>query len=195
MTSARAVFLDRDGVLVDDVGPLLRSADVRVLPGVVEALALLRDAGFTLVVVSNQTVVSRGLATEADVEALQLDIEAIMARAGAPAIDDFLFCPHHPNATVAAYRETCDCRKPEPGMIQRACVRHGIDPRASVMIGDRPSDVAAGHRAGCRTVWVQTGRHTDAPIETDAPFAVPAPDHVCADLLSAARWVIAQEAA
>lgn len=195
MTGGRAVFLDRDGVLVDDVGPLVRSCDVRVLPGVAEALALLHDAGFTLVVVSNQTAVSRGLATESDVEALQLDIEAKMARVGAPAIDDFLFCPHHPNATIPAYREACDCRKPEPGLIQRACIRHGIDPRASVMIGDRPSDVLAGRRAGCRTVWVQTGRHDDAPIETDVPFTMPTADHVCADLLAAARWVVAQEAA
>ncbi len=195
MTIARAVFLDRDGVLVDDVGPLVRSSDVRVLPGVVEALAILRGAGFSLVVVSNQTAVSRGLASEAEVEALQLDIEAMMARAGAPTIDDFLFCPHHPSATVPTYRDACDCRKPEPGLIQRACVRHGFDPRTCVMIGDRPSDVAAGQRAGCRTVWVQTGRHGDAPIETDVPFALQEPDHVCADLLAAARWIVAQEAA
>jgi D-glycero-D-manno-heptose 1,7-bisphosphate phosphatase len=191
----RAVFLDRDGVLVDDVGPLVRCADVRVLPGVVEALGILRDAGWALVVVSNQTVVARGLASEADVCALQADIADLLLGAGAPALDDFLFCPHHPRATRPSYRVACGCRKPEPGLIRRACHRHGIDATKSVMIGDRPSDVVAGTRAGCRTVWVQTGRHLDAPIETLAPLAPPKPDHVCGDLLAAAHWIVAQEAA
>jgi D-glycero-D-manno-heptose 1,7-bisphosphate phosphatase len=192
---ARAVFLDRDGVLVDDVGPLVRTDDVRVLPDVARALGILHAAGWALVVVSNQTAVARGLASEDDVRALQRDIEARLARAGAPAIDDFLFCPHHPRATDPAYRKVCGCRKPEPGLIQRACERHGIDAHASVMVGDRPSDIAAGRRAGCRTVWLQTGRHADAPIETHEPFATPEPDHVCRDLLAAAHWIAEGEAA
>jgi D-glycero-D-manno-heptose 1,7-bisphosphate phosphatase len=189
VTSARAVFLDRDGVLVDDVGPLVRGSVARVLPGVAEALARLSESGWLLVVVSNQTVVARGLASEADVLAVQREIETMLVDEGAPALDDFLFCPHHPNATVAAYRVDCACRKPHPGMIERACAAHGIDARRSVMIGDRPSDIVAGQRAGCSTVWVQTGRHRDAPIESRVPFAIPTPDHACADLASAARWL------
>lgn len=189
MIGRSAVFLDRDGVLVEDTGALVHADDVRVLPGVVEALVSLREHGHALVVVSNQTVVARGLADEDDVIAVQLAIEASLVAAGAPAFDDFLFCPHHPSATDPAYRVACDCRKPQPGMILRACERHGIDPRRSVMVGDRPSDIAAGARAGCRTVWVQTGRHTDAPIETASPFATPTADHVCDDLRAAARWI------
>ena len=191
----RAVFLDRDGVLVDDVGPLVRREDVRVLPGVADALAMLHAAGWALVVVSNQTAIARGLASEDDVRRLQHEIETRLAGAGAPAIDDFLFCPHHPRATDPAYRAGCTCRKPAPGLIHRACERHGIDPQASVMVGDRPTDVVAGRRAGCRTVWVRTGRHVDAPIESTEPFAMPDPDHICADLLAAARWIVEQEAA
>ena len=191
----KPVFLDRDGVLIADVGPLTAAADIRVLPGVAEALALLHDAGFALVVVSNQTAVARGLASEDDVRALQQEIELRLASAGAPPIDDFLFCPHHPSATDPAYRAACSCRKPEPGLIQLACARHGIDASASVMIGDRPSDVVAGRRAGCRAVWLRTGRHTDRPIETAVPFETPVPHHVCDDLLSAAHWLVAQEAA
>jgi D-glycero-D-manno-heptose 1,7-bisphosphate phosphatase len=189
VTGRSAVFLDRDGVLVEDTGALVHADDVRVLPGVVEALLTLREHGHALVVVSNQTVVARGLADEDDVIALQLAIEASLVAAGAPAFDDFLFCPHHPSATDPAYRVACDCRKPAPGLILRACARHGIDPRRSVMVGDRPSDLAAGARAGCRTVWVKTGRHDDAPIETASPFTAPKADHVCEDLCAAARWI------
>jgi D-glycero-D-manno-heptose 1,7-bisphosphate phosphatase len=189
----RAVFLDRDGVLVDDVGPLVSTDEVRLLPGVAEALEILHAAGFTLVVVSNQTAIARGLASEDDVIEVQREIEARLAAAGAPAIADFLFCPHHPNATRPSYRVACECRKPQPGLIHAACERHGLDAAASVMIGDRPSDIVAGRSAGCRTVWVQTGRHLDPMIEATEPYALPVADHVCSDLLAAARWLVAQE--
>lgn len=182
------VFLDRDGVLVEDIGLLTRASDIRVLPGVVEALTMLRAAGHALVVVSNQTVVARGLLDEAQVEALHDEIERALADAGAPALDGFYFCPHHPHADVAAYRCDCDCRKPSPGLIARACDERGLDAKTAVMVGDRPSDVLAGMRAGCKTVWVETGRHVDAPI-VGAHEDVQ-PDHRCADLLAAARWIV-----
>ncbi len=193
MTRTRAVFLDRDGVLVDDVGPLVRADDIRVLPGVARALAMLHASGWALVVVTNQTAVARGLATQDEVRALQRGIESTLQSQGAPAFDDFLFCPHHPRATDPAYRTDCACRKPQPGLIHAACARHGIDARSSVMVGDRPSDIEAGHGAGCTTVWVQTGRHADAPIEGPggAPFVHRPASHVCADLLGAALWILA----
>lgn len=182
------VFLDRDGVLVEDVGLLTRASDIRVLPGVPEALTMLRDAGHELVVVSNQTVVARGLLDEAQVETLHGEIERALVLAGAPRLDGFYFCPHHPHADVAAYRCECACRKPSPGLIARACDERGLDASTSVMVGDRPSDVLAGTRAGCRTVWVETGRHGDAPIVGAEAHAQP--DHRCADLLAAARWIV-----
>jgi D-glycero-D-manno-heptose 1,7-bisphosphate phosphatase len=185
-----AVFLDRDGVLVEDRGPLVDAAEIRVLPGVAAALRELRAAGHALFVVSNQTVVARGLLDEDGVRALQRDVERALADAGAPALDGFYFCPHHPRADVARYRGTCDCRKPSPGLIARACAEHGLDATASVMIGDRPSDVVAGARAGCRTVWVRTGRHHDAPIVVEGGFEAVTPDHACADLEAAAQWIL-----
>jgi len=188
------VFLDRDGVLLRDVGPLARREDVRILPGVVAALALLRRAGWTLVVVSNQTVVARGVLDEAGMCELHREIERMLVGLGAPALDAFYYCPHHPRATRPEYRMQCGCRKPEPGLLLRACGDLDLDPRASVMIGDRPSDIAAGLQAGCATIMVQTGRHRDAPIESARPFRVPRPDHECADLLGAAR-LLATEAA
>jgi D-glycero-D-manno-heptose 1,7-bisphosphate phosphatase len=193
--NGRAVFLDRDGVLVEDAGPLVHRDDVRVLPGVVEALGLLHRAGWIAIVVSNQTVVARGLLGESEVRALHHDIEAMLAAAGAPPLAGFFFCPHHPNATRPEYRAQCSCRKPEPGLILRACSVHDIDPTRSVMVGDRPSDVAAGQRAGCRAVWLHTGRHHDAAIETAKPFAVAPADRTCSNLLEAARWIAAEELA
>jgi len=190
---SRAVFLDRDGVLIEDVDLLVSAGRIRVLPGVPEALALLKDAGYLLLVVSNQTVVARGLADEDAVLRLQQEVAARLAAAGAPALDGFYFCPHHPKATLPAYRVRCECRKPQPGLLVQAAAEHGVDLSASYMVGDRPTDLLAGERAGCRSIWVETGQHAAAPIETQEPLAPPRPDHVCPGLLQAARWILAQD--
>ena len=187
-----AVFLDRDGVLIEDVIHLTGAERIHILPGVVEALAALKRAGFTLLVVTNQPVVARGMIDEAGVRALEQDLEARLAAAGAPALDGFYFCPHHPEATLPAYRQVCACRKPEPGMLLQGAREHGIDLPASFMIGDRPTDLVAGERAGCRSIWVQTGQHLAPAIITATPLPTPRPVHVCADLAQATRWILAQ---
>ena len=169
---------------------MTRADQIRILPGVPEALALLRGAGYLLLVVSNQTVVARGLADEDQVRALQREVEARLVRAGAPPLDGFHFCPHHPAASVPGYRQACPCRKPRPGLLLQAAREHGAALTASFMVGDRPTDLHAGQRAGCRTIWVQTGQHEAAPIETGETLPPPRPDHVCPDLLAAARWIL-----
>jgi D-glycero-D-manno-heptose 1,7-bisphosphate phosphatase len=182
-----AVFLDRDGVLVEDAGLLTEASQIRVLPGAVEGLSLLRRAGFRLVVVSNQAVVARGLLTEAEVVSLHGEVEAAL---GTPPLDGFYFCPHHPKATLPTYRMACACRKPSPGMLLQAASDLGLDLAASFMVGDRPTDLIAGERAGCRTIWVQTGQH-DAPlIETGEVLDPPRPDFICENLAAAARWIL-----
>lgn len=185
-----AVFLDRDGVLVEDVDLLVRADQVRILPGVPEALQALKASGFLLVVVSNQAVVARGLATEEDVLLLERDIERRLEACGGVKPDAFFFCPHHPHATVPAYRVDCTCRKPRPGLLLKASVECGIDLVRSYMVGDRRTDVAAGARAGCRTILVETGKHAVASIETpDPPPAELRPDYVCSGLAPAAAWI------
>lgn len=184
----RAIFLDRDGVVISDVDGLTRAEDIAILSQVPEALARLRQAGFKLVVVTNQTVIARGLASEDEVLALEAEVERRLAASGA-SIDAFYFCPHHPSATCTAYRIRCSCRKPRAGLLERAREDLGVDLGRSFCIGDRPSDIAAGRSAGCRTVLVTTGRHTAPPIETDVPLHQTAPDHVCADLAAAAHWI------
>jgi D-glycero-D-manno-heptose 1,7-bisphosphate phosphatase len=186
----RAVFLDRDGVLVEDAGLLTDPADIRILPGVPEALGRLRAAGFLLVVVSNQAVVARGLLDLAAMEALHREVETRLRAAGAPALDGFYYCPHHPHATLAAFRADCPCRKPRPGLLLRAAKDLELDLAGSFMVGDRPTDLLAGIRAGCRTVWVRTGQHLAEPIQTSEKLGdLPRADWECADLAGASEWI------
>jgi D-glycero-D-manno-heptose 1,7-bisphosphate phosphatase len=190
---SRAAFLDRDGVLIEDVDWLLRPGQIRVLAGVPQALRRFAQAGFRLIVATNQPIVARGLATEAEVDALHAALAAKLTAAGAPPLDRFYFCPHHPNATLPAYRVICDCRKPRPGLLLRAARDFNLDLPASFMIGDRPTDIAAGAAAGCRTVLVQTGKHLLPPIQTaDSMNPLLKPDWTCADLPAAAEWILNQ---
>ena len=157
------------------------------------ALGRLKEAGYRLIVVSNQTAVSRGLLDEAEVIALEREVERRLQEAGGVALDGFYFCPHHPRATVPVYRRSCHCRKPAPGLLLQAREDHDLDLRRSIMIGDRPSDVLAGHRAGCRTIQVQTGRHQEPPIEVGGDFpSIPA-DFTCATLDDAAGRILAED--
>lgn len=185
------MFLDRDGVVVDDVDLLRDAGLIRVPADVPAALASLAEASFELVVVTNQTVVARGLASEDDVDALNREVAARVAAAGGPLVDAFYVCPHHPAATDERYRADCDCRKPRPGLLVRAARERELDLSRSFLVGDRPSDVAAGAAAGCRTVLVRTGMHTAAPIESPEPLdpALRA-DHECDTVAEAAAWIL-----
>ena len=187
----RAVFLDRDGVLVDDQGLLLRAEQIRLLAGVPAALQRLKAAGLFLATVSNQAAVARGLIDEEELGDLnELVLDQIVA-CGGPRLDAVYYCPHHPEATLPEYRTACPCRKPRPGMILRAAAEHGLDLAASFLVGDRMTDIAAGAAAGCRTVLVACGRHAAPPIVTVDPID-PAcrPDHACLDLEEAAQWIL-----
>ena len=186
-----AIFLDRDGVLIEDVHLLTCPGDIRVLEGVPQALRSLKEVGFQLIIISNQTVVARGLISEQEVYVINAEMERILEQAGGPRLDGFYFCPHHPNATLPTYRITCDCRKPRPGLLLRAAREHNLNLGASFVVGDRITDIIAGARAGCRTVLVQTGKHEAPPIETVEPLDESVqPDHVCADLRAAAEWIL-----
>lgn len=134
----RAVFLDRDGVLIADRGYVHQVADVELLPGVRQALQALRRRGWLLVVVTNQSGIGRGLFTLDQYQAVTTHLRGLL-----PEIDEVYCCPHAPAAG-------CACRKPQPGMLLQAASDLGIDLRSSVMLGDRESDLAAGIAAGCR---------------------------------------------
>lgn len=188
------VFLDRDGVLVEERGLPFGDVALRLVPGAADALVRLAAAGYALAVATNQTAIARGLTTEAEVAELHRRLAARLTAEGAPA-PVFFVCPHHPNADVKRYRIECHCRKPRPGLLLRAAAELGIDLTRSVMVGDRISDVAAGVRAGCRAVLVRSGAHLEPPIETpDPPEPGLRADAECGDLDAAVDWILAEMA-
>jgi histidinol-phosphate phosphatase family protein len=181
-----AVFLDRDGTLVKEAGLVTREEQLVLLPGVVQALRRLQDAGAYLAIVTNQPVIARGMLSE---EELELMHERFLARLKEQGIHikTIMYCAHHPEthhpeANDPTYRRECDCRKPKPGMIKFIAKNHDIDLAASFMVGDSVRDVGAGRAAGCRTVLVRTGVG-DATAGKQA-------DSVCADLSAAAEWIL-----
>jgi D-glycero-D-manno-heptose 1,7-bisphosphate phosphatase len=184
----RAVFLDRDGVLVHDGGSVTKSEQFSVLEGVPEALWMLKRQGYLLIVVTNQAVVARGLVSEEELDRLHQSLQALLSAQGAPVLDAVYACPHHPNASVNRFKMQCDCRKPKPGMLLKAALDFDLDLRSSHMVGDRRSDVLAGQRAGCCTFLVETGQHLAPPIEgAEEVSASVLPDHVEPHLLAVAK--------
>jgi len=172
----RAVFVDRDGTINVEKDYLYRVDDFEFIPGAPQALRLLNEAGFLVVVVTNQSGVARGYYTEEDVDILHRHIAAELAKTGAQ-VDAWYYCPHHPSGR-GSYSLPCSCRKPLPGMLLEAAVDHNIDLAESVMIGDKLADVEAGIAAGCRTILVRTG-YGDADEALVPPGTV-----VCDDLLA-----------
>lgn len=144
----RAAFLDRDGVINVDHGYVHKVDEFEWVPGVLEAARALKDAGYALVVVTNQSGIGRGYYSEADFEQLTDWMKAAFARAGAP-LEGVYFCPHHPEKALAQYRLDCGCRKPQPGLLLRAAQELDLDLGASIMFGDKPGDCTAGRAAGC----------------------------------------------
>jgi D-glycero-D-manno-heptose 1,7-bisphosphate phosphatase len=155
-----AVFVDKDGTLVADVPFNVDPAKVSLLPGVLDGLQLLRDAGFHLFVVSNQAGVALGRFARDALGAIESRIDALLA-AGGVSVDGYAWCPHHPQGTVAEYAAACRCRKPQPGMLHDLAARHGLALDRSWMVGDILDDIEAGHRAGCRAVLVDRGGETE----------------------------------
>ena len=156
MSLRPAVFLDRDGTLNEDTGYVHRWEDFRWLPGAKAAIRRLNDNGVYVFVVTNQSGVARGMFGEDAVTALHEKMREDLRASGA-GIDDFRYCPHHPDAAVGAYRRACTCRKPAPGMILDLIAQWPVDPAASIMVGDKESDAAAGRAAGIAAEVVPGG--------------------------------------
>jgi D-glycero-D-manno-heptose 1,7-bisphosphate phosphatase len=151
-----AVFLDRDGTLNEDLGYVHRLEDFRWLSGAKDAIHRLNAAGVYVFVVTNQSGVARGLFGEDAVAALHAHMREELREVGA-AIDDFRYCPHHPDIGVDPYRRVCACRKPAPGMILDLIAHWPVDTAASVMVGDKAIDVEAGRAASIAAEIVRSG--------------------------------------
>jgi len=181
-----AVFLDRDGTMIEDVGSLDRVERLAFFPWTVDAIRALNRAGFPVVVVTNQAGVARGWFAEAVLD----EIHRAMARtleAGGAKVAAYYYCPHHPQGTVAEYARSCDCRKPARGLIDRAARDLDLDPARSFVVGDKWLDVRLGRAVGARTVLVRTG--TGAVEEMRRPDDVMA-DAIVDNLAAAASWML-----
>jgi D-glycero-D-manno-heptose 1,7-bisphosphate phosphatase len=168
MHNKPAVFLDRDGVLIEEAHYLATGDQVRVLAGAAEALADLNVAGVPVVVVTNQSGVARGYFPEQRVGEIHRRIDELLAAGGAW-VDRYYYCPHHPDAAVQQYRVECRCRKPQPGMLRQAAAELGLDLTRSYLVGDKVSDLAAGGAAGCRTILVRTGHGAGEDVTAPEP--------------------------
>jgi D-glycero-D-manno-heptose 1,7-bisphosphate phosphatase len=156
----KAVFLDKDGTLLEDVPFNVDPALIRLAAGAVPGLKLLRKMDYRLVVVSNQSGVARGLFPESGLAAVEARLRELLEEEDLP-LDGFYCCPHHPAGSVPKYAVDCGCRKPAPGLILEAAEKMDLDPRLSWMVGDILDDVEAGNRAGCRTVLINNGHETE----------------------------------
>jgi len=184
----RAVFLDRDGTMIEDVGYLDRLQRLKLFPYTVDAIRLLNRAGFKIVVVTSQAGIANGVITEAFVKEAHDEISR-RAAAGGARIDGFYYCPHSPTAVAVEYRTDCDCRKPKPGMIHSAQRELSLDLSRSFVVGDRWRDIEMGQAAGVAGVLVETGYGA-----TEASRRPPniTPVKVAADLIEATSWILGQ---
>jgi D-glycero-D-manno-heptose 1,7-bisphosphate phosphatase len=152
----RAIFIDRDGTLSEEVGYVNHPSRFRLFPYAAEALKMLHEDGWLAIVITNQAGVARGYFSEAMLQTVH-ELMASQLKAAGTGVDAIYYCAHHPSAGDLPYRSECDCRKPKPGLINRAAHDFNIDLKRSWMIGDRYSDVELAHNAGVRSTLVMSG--------------------------------------
>ena len=180
----KAIFLDRDGVINEDFGWISSPAELKIYPFAAKAITHAKQAGFLVIVVTNQSVIARELCTLETLERIHAMMEGELAGGGAR-VDAIFFCPHHPE-----YGEgrLCGCRKPKTGLVDKAIREFGIEPAESYMIGDKTSDIQTGINAGMQTILVRTGK-----AGKDGQFRVSA-DWIEDDLLGAITRILLEEA-
>lgn len=176
----KAVFTDRDGVINEERSGYVKSwTEFKFIPGSLKALKILKENNLPVIIISNQSPVSRGIFSYETLEEINNNMLEEIREAGGD-ITEIFICPHSPD-------EGCECRKPRPGLLFRAQKKYAIDFESSYLIGDAVSDIEAGKKTGCKTILVETGRHRMPDFELIRP------DHVFKDLLEAAQKIIDME--
>ncbi len=179
----KAVFLDRDGTIVVEKGYITIADDIELIPGAAEAIIRLRAAGWKVYVATNQGSVGKGMISEDELSVINFRMVSMLGAEGAE-LDGIYVCPHHPNGSVPEYSIECDCRKPRPGMLERAASENGLDLSQCVMIGDTIRDLEAARNVGARAILVLTGHGPEtASLDHGA-------EHVAADLPAAVHWLL-----
>jgi D-glycero-D-manno-heptose 1,7-bisphosphate phosphatase len=188
----RAVFLDRDGTVIEEVGYLSDLKQLRLIPGAAASIKRLNEAGLKVVLVTNQSGVARGYFTEAFVSETHELLGKMLGLEDAR-LDGIYYCPHHPKAGDSPYMAACDCRKPGTGMLEQAARELGIDVKASFVVGDKWSDVELGQRAGAHSILVRSGYAPDDPGNA-RPARLSDPEFIAETLTEAADWIVRQAA-
>ena len=181
--NGKYVFLDRDGVINKDSPDYVKSwSEFEFIPGSLDAIKILAEYNYSVVVITNQSIINRKMASPDDLEFTHAMMKKAVKESGGE-IKEIFFCPHKPE-------EGCKCRKPEPGLILEAQKKYGIDVKNSVMVGDSAKDIECARRAGCRfAVLVKTGNYQQAVSVLEEKKIYP--DHIARDLYEAAGWIIA----
>lgn len=161
----KAIFFDRDGILNEDKDLISKVDDFNIFDEIPSLIESFREKGYKIFMVTNQTVVSRGILQEKELIELNNRFQSLLIKKNKNAIiDKILYCPHHPEADLIEYRVDCDCRKPKPGMILKLAKEYNINLSKSYVIGDRVSDIISGYLAGCKTIKFLSGKHNKRPI-------------------------------
>jgi D-glycero-D-manno-heptose 1,7-bisphosphate phosphatase len=181
-----AVFLDRDGTMIEDVGYLDTVADLRLFPWTVDAIRALNRASLPVVVITNQSGIAHGMLTEAIVSDIHRELTTTLAAGGAT-IDAYYHCPHHPEGVVSEYARACDCRKPGRALVDLAAKDLGLDPSRSFVVGDKWIDVGLANAVGARGILVRTGYGAAEESTPNARFAA---DAIVDNLAAAASWIL-----
>jgi D-glycero-D-manno-heptose 1,7-bisphosphate phosphatase len=187
----KAVFLDRDGTIIEDAGYLSRIEDLKFFKDTFESLKALQTAGFLLILVSNQSGIGKGIFTPGHMLEVQKEVEHRL-KAQSIDITGFYFCPHHPQAPLEEYRKNCDCRKPEISLLLKAAQEHAIDLKKSFMIGDKISDPQTGKRAGCKSILVMSGVKSTLNLKNLKFPLEYIPDKIALNIKDAAEWILNQ---
>lgn len=183
-----AVFVDRDGCLTEEVGYVNHVSRIRLLPRSAQAIRRLNDTGMAAVMVTNQAGIAKGYFSEDVLHAVNAEMIRQLG-AGQARLDGLYVCTHHPDEGEPPYRARCDCRKPGPGLLHRAAADLGLDLGASVVVGDKMSDVGTARAAGAAAVLVLTG-YGRGELEHRRHLWTDKPDHVAEDLLDAVEWAL-----
>jgi D-glycero-D-manno-heptose 1,7-bisphosphate phosphatase len=167
----KAIFIDRDGTLIQEVGYLKMMEDLRFTPRAAEALQIFKSLGYLNIVITNQSAVARGILSPRELEKIHRRLRA-MARDEDAAIHDILCCPHFAGGRIAPYNVECECRKPKPGMLLSARDKHGLDLAKCYVVGDKASDLELAANAGARGVLVLTGYGAETRARLESPGTV-----------------------
>ncbi len=183
----KAVFIDRDGTLNEEMGYINHISRFRLYPFIPEALKVLKECGYKLIVVTNQAGIAKGYFTEQLLKEVHEYMQSKLAESSVE-LNAVYYCPHHPDAEIEEFKKNCSCRKPNPGMIEKAQLNFNIDLSMSFMIGDRYKDVIFGKQFGLKTIMVLTG-YGKGEYTYQRNSWDDGPDYICENLLEAAQYI------